>query len=77
MSLNLILSTVAWVWISMNEARIEDLLRENFEQFTIYIGNIELILFDSIDITDFIAIDPFGCQNALIRDSKRHDYIRL
>lgn len=52
----------------MNETRVEDLLRENFEQFTIYIGNIESILFNSIDITNFITIDPFGRQNPLIKD---------
>lgn len=52
--------TIAWMRISMNEAGVEDLLGKNLKQFTINIGNVEFILFNSLHITNFIAIDPLG-----------------
>lgn len=60
MKIQIFFHTISRMWIGMNETRIEDLFGKNAKQFAINVGYIKLILFNSINITNFIAIDPFG-----------------
>lgn len=55
----------------MNKTRIEDLFGKYFEQLAIDIGNIKSVLFDSIDVTNFIAINPLSGKYALITKIKK------
>lgn len=60
--------TIAWMWICMHEARIENLLREYSKELSIDVSQIKFILANFIHIADFISINPFGCENSLESD---------
>lgn len=56
--------------IRMYKSSAKYLLREDVKQFPVDVGQIETIVFQLLQIANFVAVNPFGSQNALFKSEE-------